>query len=139
MRIRTIVSLFACVAPLFLVGCASAPTAFGPSGVGYGGVFTNVTYPAANTSDTQYKLGTSDFAIVGPVRGEGSSHSILGLLAFGNSGYNAALEDARLRGADDIANVRVDMRYFNLLGIYASVDTIVTGTGISWRPECMKK
>ena len=98
----------------------------------FGSIYTNVTYPATNTSRTEYRFDTGDFDIVGPVRGEGASNSILGMFSFGDSGYSEALSNARRMGADDIANLRSDMRYFNFLWIYSRVDTVVTGTGIKW-------
>jgi len=131
---RRPVGFLACtVALLLLMGCAGGMYMAPPSGAMPGQFYSNVTYPAANTSQTQYQLRSEDFEIVGPVRGEGASHSILGLISFGDSGYDEALKRAQSMGADDLANVRVDTRYFNFVYIYSRVDTMISGTGIKWK------
>lgn len=127
-------ALLALVAGMvFLTGCMGMPMGYGPSGMAMGQVYTNVTYPSDNTSRTEYQMRSEDFQIAGPVRGEGASHSILGLIAFGDSGYGEALKQAQGMGADDIINLRLDTRYLNFLYIYGRVDTIITGTGVKWK------
>ena len=119
---------------VLLTGCVGIPLSIPPSGMGWGGFYANVTYPSDNSSQTKYNISSEDFEIIGPVRGEGASHSILGLITFGDSGYAKALKNAEKSGADEIINLRVDTRYLNFLVIfYGRVDTIVTGTGIKWK------
>jgi len=132
MKSTMVGAVLACCA-ITLLGCVSGPVGMGPSGIGPGMLLTNVTYPSDNSSTTQYQLRGDDFEILGPVRGEGASHSILGLVSVGDSGYGKALQDAQRQGADDIANMRHDTRFFNFLYLYTRVDTIVTGTGVKWK------
>jgi hypothetical protein len=119
--------------PLLLTGCGIMAITH-PSGAAMGNIYGTVTYPTENTSMTEYKVTGNEFEIVGPVRGEGQSKQILGVYAEGDSGYEKALKQAREMGCDDIMNLRVDTKYFNVLfGAYTVIDTIVTGTGIKWK------
>ena len=136
MRTRQVATYVGLMALLLLCGCGGViPAQMGPSGIGFrGSAFTQVTYPAANTAETRFQFDMDDVEIVGPVSGTSTSHSIIfGLIAIGDSGYKAALEEARRSGADDIVNMRVDATYFNFLGLYSKVDLIVHGTGIRWK------
>ena len=115
-------------------GCALTVGSFGPSGASPGLVYTEDTiYPAANASSTQYVLTTQDFEIKSSVTAEGSSSSILGLFTTGDNGYELLLEKARAQGCDDVMNVRIDVRYSNILFIYQRVDTVLTGWGVKWK------
>lgn len=125
-----------CIGILVLVTClgCAGPVSFGPSGTSGGLLFSNVTYPANNSSRTEYQVTHDDFEIVGPVRGEGKSFNILGLIAIGNSGYEPALKQARESGGDEIMNLRVDTAYTQiLLGLFTEVKTVVTGTAVRWK------
>ncbi len=118
------------------VGCA-APGSYGaahPGGAPPSILFTSVSYPADNTSSTEYHIQRKDFEIVGPVEGRGRSHNILGLFATGESGYGKCLAVAKAQGGDDIINLRIDLNYtYILLGIYTSVESVVSGTAIKWK------
>jgi hypothetical protein len=126
------------VMAVLCTGCASIPQSLGPSGIGFGALGTAVSYPAQNTSSTQYQLSSQDFEIMGPVHGEGSSLCVLGMVSAGNSGYAEALDQARKMGADDVMNLRVDTRYFGVLFLFGKVDTIVTGTGVRWKNKAAR-
>jgi hypothetical protein len=60
--------------------------------------------------------------------GEACNQAILGLVAWGDGGYAAAVEDAKRKsGARMLADVRADTRLFNVLFVYSKACTLVTG------------
>ena len=63
------------------------------------------------------------------VSGSASDSTIIGLIFFGDSGLNAAYNDAlsNVKGANTLVNVRVDYKLTNILYIYQSYTTVVTG------------
>lgn len=131
---RFILTALLVVPVLAVTGCSLTIGAFGPSGAGPGLVYTEDTvYPAANASSTQYLLTTQDFEIKSWVTAEASSSSILGLFTTGDNGYETLLAKARDQGCDDVMNVRVDVRYSNILFVYQRVDTVLTGWGVKWK------
>ncbi|MCB2155021.1 TRL-like family protein [bacterium] len=131
---RMILTALIALSVTALTGCSLTIGSFGPSGAGPGFVYTEDTvYPAANASSTQYTLTTDDFEIKSMVMAEGTSSSILGLFTTGDNGYETLLAEARDQGCDDVMNVRVDVRYSNILFIYQRVDTVLTGWGVKWK------
>lgn len=130
----TLNHILGCTTLILFAGCAG-PASVGPSGASAGLLFSNVTYPSANFSLTEYHLTTADFEILGNVRGEGKSFNLLGLFSSGNSGYEEALEQARAAGADEIINLRVDTTHIRVLGLFLQIKTIVTGTAVKWKRE----
>lgn len=126
--------LFAAVAVALFSGCAFGPMGYGPGGTMPAFVYTGgQVYPAENTSTTQYTLTTDDFEIRGTVVAEGEAVNILGIISHGNNGYEALMSEARLLGADDVMNVRVDVSYTNFLFFYSKVNTRLSGQGVRWK------
>ena len=132
---KKVMSLMAvAAAALTLGGCAWGPSNTGPAGTMPAFIYSdNIVYPAANTSSTQYTLTTDDFDIRGTVVATGEMTNILGIIASGDNGYQALLAEARSQGADDVINVRVDVKHSNILSFYV-VDTItLTGQAITFK------
>lgn len=96
------------VALLGAPGCLQAPVV-PPQGLVYSG--------------TSAPLDTDlDQADLGAHRGEASTHSILGLVAWGDASTSAA---AAAGGITDVKHQ--DYHYLNVLGVYQSYTTIVHG------------
>ena len=98
-----------------LVGCAG----FGGPGVTGafpGTIMTNATYPGtAQWSEVSYKV--NDYEVIGEVNADAVSTSILGILASGDSGYIKLYKAAKAQGADDVINVKIDCKYYNILNL----------------------
>lgn len=91
-------------------------------------IYTNVraplSYRSPTPADVQGPLGSE-------VEGEACSHAVLYLVGWGDGGYSAAVEDARAKsGAPLLADVRADMRLFNVLGVYQKRCTQVRGRAV---------
>ena len=94
------------------------------SGCLYANVNTPLSYRAATPNEVQGPLNEV-------AHGEACNQAILGLVAWGDGGYAAAVEDAKQRtGARMLADVRADTRLFNVLFIYAKACTRVTGYAV---------
>lgn len=94
------------------------------SGCIYANVNTPLSYRAPTPNEVQGPL--TELA-----HGEACNQAILGLVAWGDGGYAAAVEDAKQRaGARMLADVRADTRLFNVLFIYAKACTRVTGYAV---------
>ncbi|HUB05594.1 MAG TPA: TRL domain-containing protein [Myxococcales bacterium] len=108
--------VLAAAAAVSFTGCA----AVGP----IGGLFTSATIPHSYFSPTQPLSGTGPEA-----HGEACSMSILGLAAFGDSGYDSAYKAAvASSGASSLYDVRVDTKVFSILGfVYSTFCTELTG------------
>ena len=96
-------------------------------------LFTSCIYANVNTP-LSYRAPTLN-EVQGPLselaHGEACNQAILGLVAWGDGGYAAAVEDAKQRaGARMLADVRADTRLFNLLFIYSKACTRVTGYAV---------
>lgn len=90
-----------------------------------GCIFTNVqmplSYRSPTPSDAPGPLGPE-------ATGEACNHVVLWLVAWGDGGYSAAVEDAkRSSGAHMLVDVEADTRLFNILGLYQKSCTIVHG------------
>jgi hypothetical protein len=91
------------------------------SGCIYTNVNTPLSYRAPTPNEVQGPLNQE-------VQGEACAKAILGLVAWGDGGYAAAVEDAKHRsGARLLADVRSDTSLFNVLFIYSKACTRVTG------------
>jgi hypothetical protein len=65
------------------------------------------------------------------VEGIACNHAVLALVAWGDGGYAAAVADAKVKsGARDLADVRADATFFNLLFIYSKACTRVTAKAL---------
>ena len=91
-----------------------------------GCIYANVNAPLSYRSPTP---GDVQPATLGPeVQGEACNHLVLFLVAWGNGGYSAAVEDAKAKGgATLLADVQADQRVFNILGVYQKSCTRVRG------------
>jgi hypothetical protein len=91
-------------------------------------IYTNVRAPLSYRSptpgDVQGPLGPE-------VEGEACSHAVLYLVGWGDGGYSAAVEDAKAKSMSSLlADVRADMRLFNVLGVYQKRCTRVRGRAV---------
>ncbi len=108
--------VLAAVTALSFTGCAAI-------GAPVGALFTSETTAHSYYSPTQPLSGTGPDA-----HGESCAMSILGLVAFGDSGYDAAYKAAvASSGASSLYDVRVDTKIFSILGIYTTYCTELTG------------
>jgi TRL-like protein family len=104
-----------------IIRSAAALVALAASGC----VYTNVTMPLSYRSPTPSE-------VAGPlgedVDGKACSHNVLFLVAWGDGGYAAAVENAKARsGAALLADLRADTEGFNILGVYQRRCTRVRG------------
>lgn len=100
---KTFVAAFAFAAAMMLQSCGAGLV---------GSLYTNVT--------TGGDLGAN--ATVGKKVGEASATSILGLIATGDAGYNAAAENG---GIKKISHADVSVN--SILGIFTTYKTVVYG------------
>ena len=90
-----------------------------------GCVYANVTTPLAYRAPTTQEAHAEAAA---DAEGIACNRSVLGLVAWGDGGYAAAVADARARsGAAQLADLRADTTFFNVLFLYSRVCTRVTG------------
>lgn len=61
------------------------------------------------------------------VQGTACNQAVLGLVAWGDGGYAAAVADAKAKaGAAELADVRADTTFFNVLFLYDKACTRIT-------------
>ncbi len=78
----------------------------------YANVHTPLSYRSPTPADVGGKLGAE-------VEGKSCNHLVLWMVAWGDAGYAAAVEDAmRASGATLLADVRADSNLYNVLGVY---------------------
>ncbi len=111
---------------LLAAGCAGV----GPVGF----LYTNVAVPYQWRAATPAEV--TSLTTLGPVEGESCATNILGLAAYGDSGYEAAAQAAMKQrsGTTALYDVRVDSKVFSVLGIYGSYCTRVTGIAATSNP-----
>jgi TRL-like protein family len=111
---KIVIALFA-LAGLSTSACAL----LGP----YGAIYADV-----QTSHSFFSLTKNDNSPAAEAHGEACNTNILSLIAFGNGGADAAYKAAlAASGANSLWDVRVDTRIFNVLGVYGTTCTEVTG------------
>lgn len=95
-----------------------------------GCIYANVNSPFAYRSPTPADVG--GMGQLGPeVRGEACMSIILGLVATGDAGYQAAIANAKQSsGANMLADVKTDTNYFNILGVYQKYCTLVSARAV---------
>ena len=94
------------------------------SGCVYANVNTPLSYRAPTPNEVQGPLTQQ-------VHGEACNKAVLGLVAWGDGGYAAAVENAKqTSGARLLADVRADASVFNLLFVYSKACTRVTGFAV---------
>jgi TRL (tRNA-associated locus)-like protein len=102
---------------LALVACAV-------SGCVYADVKTPLAYRAPTAVEAKVGGGAD-------VEGIACNHAILWLVAWGDGGYAAAVADAKARsGAAQLADVRADTTFFNILFLYDKACTRVTAKAV---------
>src|SRR5256885_2289393 len=90
------------------------------SGCIYADVKTPLAYRAPTAVEAKAE-GAAD------VEGTACNQAVLGLVAWGDGGYAAAVADAKARsGATQLADVRADTTFFNILFLYDKACTRVT-------------
>jgi hypothetical protein len=90
-----------------------------------GCIYANVVSPLAYRAPTAQEAKVEGAA---DAEGTACDHAILFLVAWGDAGYAAAVADARSKsGGAQLADVRADTSFFNVLGIYQRACTRVTG------------
>jgi len=90
-----------------------------------GCLYANVREPLAYRSPTPADVGGN---LGQEVKGESCNHVILWLIAFGDGGYDAAVQEARKSAnATMIADVKADTNLLNVLSVYQRQCTVVTG------------
>jgi len=90
------------------------------SGCIYADVKTPLAYRAATTVEAK-AAGAVE------VQGTACNQAVLGLVAWGDGGYAAAVADAKAKsGATELADVRADTTFFNVLFLYDKACTRVT-------------
>jgi hypothetical protein len=93
-----------------------------------GCVFANVTTPLAYRAPTAQEANAESAR---DVEGIACNQAILGLIAWGDAGYAAAVADARTRsGAAQLADIRSDTNFLNVLFIYTKACTRVTARAV---------
>lgn len=93
----------------------------GANGCIYSNVHTPLSYRSPTPGDVPGPLGPE-------VTGEACNHVVLWLVAWGDGGYSAAVEDAKHNsGARMIVDVEADTKLFNILGVYQESCTRVRG------------
>ncbi len=93
-----------------------------------GCIYANVNTPLSYRAPTPAEVPAP---LTQQVQGEACNRAILGLVAWGDGGYAAAVDDAKQRsGARLLADVRADTSLFNVLFIYSKACTRVTGYAV---------
>lgn len=89
---------------------------------------TGALYSDVTVSRNWISLQKSDNTQAAEAHGEACSSNILGLIATGNGGFDAAYKAALASsGANSLWDVRADTRITNIIGIYGTTCTEVTG------------
>ena len=89
-----------------------------------GCIYANVSTPLAWRASTAQEAHAENAP---EVTGEACDQAVLGLVAWGDAGYAAAVADAKARsGANLLADVKADTTFFNVL-VYQKACTRVTG------------
>jgi len=102
---------------LALVACAV-------SGCIYADVKTPLAYRAPTAVEAKAEGGAD-------VQGIACNQVLLGLVAWGDGGYAAAVADAKAKsGAAQLADVRADTTFFNVLFLYDKACTRVTAKAV---------
>jgi hypothetical protein len=92
-----------------------------------GCIYANVNTPLSYRWATRAEVGGGQLSST-EATGESCASVILGLVAWGDAGYNAAVESAKASsGASLLADVRADASLFNVLFVYQRACTRVVG------------
>jgi TRL-like protein family len=89
-----------------------------------GCIYADVKTPLAYRTPTTVEAKAAGAA---EVQGTACNQAVLGLVAWGDGGYAAAVADAKARsGASELADVRADTTFFNVLFVYDKACTRIT-------------
>ena len=100
-----------------VVACAAA-----------GCIYADVKTPLAYRAPTAVEAKATGAA---DVEGTACNQAVLGLVAWGDAGYAAAVADAKTRsGATQLADIRADTTVFNILFLYDKICTRVTAKAV---------
>ena len=93
-----------------------------------GCVYADVKTPLAYRAPTAVEAKAAGAA---DVEGTACNQVVLGLVGWGDGGYAAAVADAKAKsGATQLADVRADTTFFNVLFLYDKVCTRVTAKAV---------
>jgi hypothetical protein len=93
-----------------------------------GCIYADVKSPLAYRAPTVVEAKAAGAA---DVEGIACNQAILGLVAWGDGGYSAAVADAKAKsGATELADVRADTTFFNILFVYDKACTRVTAKAV---------
>jgi hypothetical protein len=93
-----------------------------------GCIYADVKTPLAYRAPTAVEAHASGAA---DVEGTACNQAVLGLVAWGDGGYAAAVADAKTRsGATQLADVRADTTWFSVFFFYAKTCTRVTAKAV---------
>ena len=102
---------------LVVMGCAVS-----------GCIYADVKTPLAYRAPTAVEAKAAGAV---EVEGTACNQAVLGLVAWGDGGYAAAVADAKTRsGATELADVRADTTFFNVLFLYDKACTRVTAKAV---------
>lgn len=126
MRIRILIGMCCVVLVIFTAGCATvSPVGSVPTGMLYTGATGPVSVAAANYPE---------YEVMGPATGTSSAIGVLGIIATGDGGANAAYQDALSKArADALINVQVDQKVTSVLGLFSKHTTIVKGIAVKFK------
>ncbi|HSF06678.1 MAG TPA: TRL domain-containing protein [Methylomirabilota bacterium] len=100
---------------------ASAALALAFTGCIYADVHQPLSYRSPTPGDVGGQLGPE-------VEGRACSRVVLWLVAWGDGGYRAAVENAKAKtGATLLADVQADTNFYNVLSVYQHSCTVVRG------------
>jgi hypothetical protein len=116
----------------FLIVAAAGASISCAVGMG-GALYTDMTLPGTLASVSSYTITPeSDFESLAFVEGKASGEIILGLIATGDFGYGAAIENAMKQcpNATRLIDIIVDRKVKSFLGVYTKITTTVRGRAI---------
>lgn len=122
------------VASISTFGCAAHWGMGGKDTAGGGSIMTSQTFAGVNEGTARWN--SEKFQILGDVTHETVSDSLLGWIAGddGNGGYAGLLAAAKSQhsSAKDVAFIRTDIKYNNLLGLMSDVTIVWHAKAISY-------
>jgi len=114
-------------------GCAGFGGGLGLGTAQGGSILHNQVRPGYNSVSNGFQLRSENgFTFVKVVEAETASTSILGWIANGEGGFGKIYEAARAAGGDDVINIRTDVDYNNILGLYCVAKSKWYGVAIKY-------
>lgn len=115
------------------VGCTGFGGQLGLGTALPGSIIHNQVRPGYDSVANGFQLRSENgFTFVGTVTAESSSTSILGAAASGEGGFGKLYEAAKAAGGDDVINIRTDVEYNNILGVYLAAKVKWYGVAIKY-------